>query len=209
MSKYFSLIYSGEIHRSNKEKRIPAEEFSTLLQASDLLDKAKEDVHTYLEANKEACRKLLKEAEKAGEGKGLAEFNRQILHYQQRITQMEHELQKMILPLALKAAKKIVGKELLLNPEVIVDIVRHTLKHVTQNHHIKIYISKEDRASLEDAKEDLKKMLEHVKTFKIEEKEDLAPGNCIIETEAGIINATLENQWRALEAAFETFMKRK
>ena len=34
-------------------------------------------------------------------------------------------------------------------------------------------------------------------------------GVCIIETEAGIINASLENQWRALESAFEAFMKQK
>ena len=53
----------------------------------------------------------------------------------------------------------------------------------------------------------IRKTLEQVKTFSIEEREDVAPGGCIIETEAGIINASLENQWRALESAFEAFMK--
>ena len=36
----------------------------------------------------------------------------------------------------------------------------------------------------------------------------IEPGGCIIETEAGIINAQLENQWRSLENAFESFMKK-
>ena len=122
---------------------------------------------------------------------------------------MEHELQKTILPLALKAAKKIVGRELEIKPETIVDIVRQTLKPVTQHHNIKIFVAKQDKEALEKEKKELRNILEHVQTFIIEEREDITPGGCIIETEAGIINASLENQWRALESAFETFMKQK
>ena len=209
MSKYFSLIYSGEITQGSDDKVIPSEEFSELLKATDVLNKAKADVKTYLENNKEECQKLLAKSEEAGFNKGLSEFNKQILHYQEKVKQLEHELQKTILPLALKAAKKIVGRELELKPETIVDIVRQTLKPVTQNHHIKIFVAKQDKEALEKEKKDLRNILEHVETFIIEEREDITPGGCIIETEAGIINASLENQWRALESAFETFMKQK
>lgn len=208
MSKYFSLIYSGEIKQGSEEKIIPSKEFSELLSAIDVLKKAKTDVKTYLDNNKEECKKLLAEAKDAGFNEGLSQFNNQILHYEQRIKEMEHELQKMILPLALRAAKKIVGRELESSPETIVDIVRQTLKPVTQNHHIKIFVSKEDKEILEKKKNELRTILEQVQTFIIEEKEDITPGGCIIETEAGIINASLENQWRALESAFEAFMKR-
>ncbi len=208
MSKYFSLIYSGEIRQGSEEKVIPSEEFSELLKATEVLKKAKADVKTYLNNNKEECQKLLEAARTAGFNEGLSEFNKQILHYEQRIKQMEHELQKMILPLTLRAAKKIVGRELESKPETIVDIVRKTLKLVTQNHHIKISVSKSDREILEKKKKNIREMLEQVQTFIIEEKEDITPGGCIIETEAGIINASLENQWRALESAFEAFMKK-
>ena len=208
MSKYFSLIYSGEIRQGSDEKIIPSEEFSELLNATEVLKKAKDDVKTYLNNNKEECKRLMEEAKEAGFNEGLSQFNKQIFHYEKRIKEMEHELQKMILPLALRAAKKIVGRELQSNPETIVDIVRQTLKPVTQNHRIKIFVSKEDREVLEKKKQELKAILEQVQTFIIEEKEDITPGGCIIETEAGIINASLENQWRALESAFEAFMKR-
>ncbi|QVL55984.1 MAG: HrpE/YscL family type III secretion apparatus protein [Simkaniaceae bacterium] len=209
MSKFFSLIYSGEITQGSDDKVIPSEEFSELLKATDVLNKAKADVKTYLENNKEECQKLLAKSEEAGFNKGLSEFNKQILHYQEKVKQLEHELQKTILPLALKAAKKIVGRELELKPETIVDIVRQTLKPVTQNHHIKIFVAKQDKEALEKEKKELRNILEHVQTFIIEERQDITPGGCIIETEAGIINASLENQWRALESAFEAFMKRK
>ncbi len=209
MSKYFSLIYSGEITQGSDDKVIPSDVFSELLKATDVLSKAKADVKTYLKNNKEACQKLLDKAKEAGFNKGLSEFNKQILHYQERAKQLEHELQKTILPLALKAAKKIVGHELELKPETIVDIVRQTLKPVTQNHHIKIFVAKQDKEALEKEKKELQNILEYAQTFIIEEREDVTPGGCIIETEAGIINASLENQWRALESAFEAFMKQK
>jgi|JI10StandDraft_1071094.scaffolds.fasta_scaffold01504_9 type III secretion protein L len=208
MSKYFSLIYSGQIHQGTDEKVIPRDALSELLSATEVLKKAKQDVKTYLSKNKEECKRVLEEAREAGFNEGLAKFNNQILHYEQRIKKMEHDLQKTILPLTLKAAKKIVGRELELNAETIVDIVRQTLKPVTQNHHIKIFVAKEDKEILEKKKKELREILEHVKTFIIEEREDITRGGCIIETEAGIINASLENQWRALESAFEAFMKK-
>ena len=208
MSKYFSLIYSGDIHKNDQDTFIPAKEFTELLNAREVLNKAKEDVKVYLEENKKECKKYLEEAKEAGFNQGLTQFNKQVLHFQQKMKQIEHDLQNLVLPLALKAAKKIVGTELQSHPETIVEIVRQNLKAVTQAHHIKIYVNRKDYEFLEKKKKEIKKILDHVQTFTVEEREDVSSGGCIIETEAGIINASLENQWRALEAAFEAFMKK-
>ena len=208
MSKYFSLIYSGDIHKNDQDTFIPAKEFSELLNAREVLKKAKEDIKVYLEENKKECKKYLEQAKEAGFNEGLTQFNEQILHFQQKMKQIEHDLQNLVLPLALKAAKKIVGTELQSHPETIVEIVRQNLKAVTQAHHIKIYVNRKDYEFLEKKKKEIKKILDHVQTFTVEEREDVSCGGCIIETEAGIINASLENQWRALEAAFEAFMKK-
>jgi type III secretion protein L len=59
---------------------------------------------------------------------------------------------------------------------------------------------------LEQEKQEIKKIFEHLQSLSIQERDDVEPGGCIIETEAGIINAQLENQWRALESAFASFM---
>ena len=66
MSKYFSLIYSGEIHTESNQKVISSDEFSKLMEAADVLQQAKSDVKEYLENNKEECSKLLKQAEETG-----------------------------------------------------------------------------------------------------------------------------------------------
>jgi type III secretion protein L len=66
----------------------------------------------------------------------------------------------------------------------------------------------DDLVELEKSKSKIKKMFEHLESLSLQERDDIEPGGCMIETEAGIINAQLENQWRALEAAFETFMRK-
>lgn len=205
--KFFSLIYQGEIHPERQEKIIPAEDFSTLMQASEILERAKEDVKHYKKKIEEECEELKEKAKEEGFDEGLQQFNEHLIHFDKQLRVLRMDLQKQILPLALKAAKKIVGEQLDLNPETIVEIVIQTLAPVTQNHRFTIYVNKVDKEILEAHKPKIKSSLEQVQVLTIQERSDIAPGGCIIETESGIINASIENQWRALEHAFEKYMR--
>jgi type III secretion protein L len=66
-------------------------------------------------------------------------------------------MNQLILPLALKAAKKIVGKELETHPDAIVSIVMQALSPAMQNHRITIWINKADKDVLEREKPPSKK----------------------------------------------------
>ena len=115
----------------------------------------------------------------------------------------------MVLPLALQAAKKIVKKELDTFPETIVDIVMQAIAPISQSHKVIIYVSKTDKELLHKEKPKLQEILPHADILMIQERDDVTPGGCIIQTEGGMINATLENQWLALEKAFSKYMKEK
>ena len=62
--------------------------------------------------------------------------------------------------------------------------------------------------ALEAEKSKIREILDQIESLSIHDRADIATGGCIIETESGIINATVDNQWRALEAAFEKYVKR-
>ncbi len=205
--KYFSLIYQGDVHPAEEDKVIPAEEFSTLMEASEILKRAQEDIERFKQEAEEERRQLNEQAEREGFSEGLSKFNEHIIYFEKQLRLLRMELQKQILPLALKAAKKIVGEQLHLHPETIVEIVIQTLAPVTQNHRFTIYVNKVDKEILEAHRQQIKNILEQVQVLTIHERNDIAPGGCIIETESGIINATIENQWRALESAFDKYMK--
>ncbi len=203
--KFFSLIYQEEIHPATDDKVIPAEDFSTLMETNEILKRTKEDVaHYKLEIEKE-CTQLKEKATEEGFSEGLTRFNEHIIHFDKQLRLIRMELQKQILPLALKAAKKIVGEQLNIHPETIVEIVIQALTPVMQNHRFNIYVNKADKEILETEKHKIKNILEQVQVLTVQERNDVAPGGCIIETESGIINASLENQWRALESAFAKY----
>jgi type III secretion protein L len=207
--KFFSLLSGKEVSLSPGEKIVLAKDFSTLVKSSDILKEVKQEAIEYKKNVALECETLKEEGFKKGFDEGLEKLNVLILKLDSDIKKFEEELKKQILPIALKAAKKILGDELKLHPDRIVDIVLQALKPVTQHHKIKIYANKEDIEILEKKKTQIKKILEQAKIFSIEERDDIEKGGCIIETEAGIINAQLENQWKALEIAFEKFMKKK
>lgn len=207
MTKRFTLLKKDKVLIGKNEKFIPAKEFAILLDAKELKTRVEQELKQLKTTTEKKCKELKETARAEGFQEGLEQFNQHIVSLEEKKRQLYHETQRLIIPLALKAAKKIVAQELKLHADVIVEIVKQTLKPVLQNHRIKIFVNKEDRAALESNKDSIKSILEQVETLSIEDRPDIERGGCIIETESGIINATLDNQWKALEAAFQGFMK--
>lgn len=205
--KFFSFL-KEEIHPQPGTKIIPKEDFSKLLEANEIVDKAIDDSKIYKETIQKECEILKEEAKKTGFDEGLEKLNEHILKLDKTIKDLSKKYEGKILPIALKAAKKIVSAELKTNPDAIVNIIKGALKPVSQHLKVKIFVNKQDLEILETQKPQIKEILQMVDTFSIDERSDIAPGGCIIETEKGIINAQLENQFRAIEAAFKAFGKK-
>lgn len=205
--KFFSLIYEGDLHPADDQKIIPAEEYSTLMEASEVLEKARADAAAQRKDIEKEAEEKFAAAKTEGFQAGLNQFTEKLVWFDNELKRLRLDMQKQVLPIALKAARKIVARELEMRPEAIVDIVMQTLSTVAQSKQVTIIVNKKDREALEAAKPRLKEVMEQVETFTIVDRNDITPGGCIIETEAGIINATFENQWRALEIAFERYMK--
>lgn len=204
---FFTLFSGAKVDIAPDQKIIPAKEFSEIKKAAAILKKTKKES---LEFKKEVAKEAettKENAAKEGFEEGLLALNEKILIMDSMIKAFESEMAKKILPIALKAAKKILGEELKIHPDRIIDIVQQVLKPVTEHHRVQIYVNKADLALLEQSKSKIKEQLHQAKVFSIQERSDIEPGGCIIETEAGIINAQLENQWRALEKAFEKMHK--
>lgn len=209
MVKLFSLISKEEVRLAPGQKVIPSQDYSELRDASDILKTVQMEALEFKRSAAQEAEIIKEQAFKEGFQEGLQSLNAHILALDRELKAIRDDVHKKILPLALKAARKLIGEELKLHPERIVDIVMTALKPVTQHRKIVIYANRADISALEEAKPQIKQMFEHLQSFALQERSDIEPGGCMIETEAGIINAQLENQWRALEMAFASFMKNK
>jgi len=204
--RLFSLINQKKSLIETKHKIVPKEAIEQLLDAGGVLKAVQEDATRYkLDIAKE-CELLKEEAMQQGYADGYQKWTEEIVALEEEIAKVREEFEKMLMPVALKAAKKIVGREIELSKDVIVDIVANALKSVAQHKRVTIFVNKEDLDTLETNRSRLKSMFESLEVLSLREKDDIAKGGCVIETEGGIINARLENQWTALERAFYSLM---
>ena len=208
MSKeFFTLIFGDRIKAAPKAKIIPANDLSLLQDASQVLSHIKEDAEKYrLQVTKE-CEELRENAFKEGYEEGYKQWAELLANFEKQLESLHTQMQQAIIPVALKAAKKIVGKEIELSEDAIVDIVASNLKAVTQHKKITIYVNKKDLDILEKNKQKLRDLFEHLESLSIRARDDIASGGCMIETEIGIINAQMEHRWKVLEKAFEALIK--
>ncbi|MEI8365225.1 MAG: HrpE/YscL family type III secretion apparatus protein [Parachlamydiaceae bacterium] len=210
MSKrFFSFISENKGSISAGRHIIPSDSICQLIDAVEVLDKVKLDAEHYkLEVVKE-CELLKEKAQEAGFAEGYQKWADHVAKLEAEITKVRGDMEKQLVPVALKAAKKIVGREIELSEDTIVDIVANILKSVSQHKKITVYVSKKELEALERGRFRLKEIFESLEVLSLRDRPDILPGGCVIETEGGIINAQLENQWSALERAFTSFMKPK
>ena len=190
-----------------KTKIIPAAELSLLTEWREVLEHIKEDAEKYRQQVAKECEELKENAFKEGYEEGYKQWAELLAKFEKQLEALHKEMQQVIIPVALKAAKKIVGKEIELSEDVIVDIVASNLKAVAQHKKITIYVNKKDLDAMEKNKQSLRDLFEHLESLSIRARDDIEPGGCIIETEIGIINAQMDHRWKVLEKAFETLMK--
>ncbi len=204
--RYFSLISGAGVHAAPGAKIIPADVFSKAVSAQELLDQVTQECDGYKQQIASECEKLKEQAQQEGFQEGYAQWTEHLAELEREIANVNAATERMIIPVALKAARKIVGREIELSENAIVDIVASKLKAVSQAKQIIIYVSPEELEKLESHRKDLATVFEKLESLSIRPNEDLGVGSCIIETETGIINAQLEKQWEILEHAFQSLM---
>jgi type III secretion protein L len=201
--KIFSLITGKEIHFAPNSKIISEGDFSVALDAIELFETTEKESELYRKQVVQECEQIKELAEKEGFEAGMQEWADQLACFEEKVKTIQTDLNKMIVPIALTAAKKVVGREIEIAPETILDIVANNIKPVTQHRKIVIYVNKKELEILEKNRTKLKSLFENLESLSIRERQDVAMGGCIIETEKGIINAQIDRVWDALERAFE------
>ncbi len=98
--------------------------------------------------------------------------------------------------LSMNIAKKIVEKELALNPDIIIKLVQNIMEFMNSAEAVKVLVSPEDFENLvaEFAKSD-----NADGQLEIVVDQNASPGGCMVETNLGLVDARLETRISALE----------
>ncbi len=118
-------------------------------------------------------------------------------NYKQRLAQTEPDLVR----LSVQIAEKLIGAQLQMQPDLIVQIVGKALTAVRHQREIFLRVNPADYEVLTQHKPQLLDYLSRAQDIDIRSDSSIAQGSCIVESEIGTIEAVLEKQLVAFENA--------
>jgi flagellar assembly protein FliH len=114
------------------------------------------------------------------------------------------DLEKELVQLALGVARKIVGRELQVDPQTVAGIVRDVLSRVEHAEQITIRMNPADLDCLEELKPRILESLADAGRARFEADASISSGGCRVESDCGDIDARIEQRFKVVEDAFRS-----
>lgn len=129
---------------------------------------------------------------------------------QAALEHFELEKQKMLAQnlddlkyLALEVASKIVQRQLLDDKGLYLGMIRSALNTFKEYHWVDIYLSDEEGVSVYLEQNLAQEIASHSEYINIRTKGELPKGSCIVETDAGVVDVSVDTQLKQIEQLFE------
>jgi type III secretion protein L len=184
-------------------RRIEAEVYEAGERARAVVAKAEADAAA-LRASAEADRDRLRaEAIEAGRAEGLARAAAALASAARERDRRLAAVERELLALAVDVARKILGRELLLDPAAVVGIAREALAAARGRRELTLCVNPADAGALRAAEGALAGAVAPFAGLAIREDAAVPPGSVVVETEAGLVDARLETQLAAVLRALE------
>jgi flagellar biosynthesis/type III secretory pathway protein FliH len=182
-------------------KVLKREVYEATREASDVVALAQEKARQIIEEALREQDSIRERARQEGNAQGLAEWNRVLTAANQRADELTNSWEETMLRLSVRVAEKIIGEQLRVHPETIVEIIREVIKNIRPGKRLTIQVNQADAQQARARIDRIKDGLSTSSEIEIVASGSVSPGGCLIESELGIIDARLETQLKCLEEA--------
>lgn len=180
-------------------KVLKREVFEAAQEARDVVSVAQERARQIIEDAQRERDKIREQARQEGKTEGLAEWNRILADTTRRAENLTKSWEETMLRLSVRVAEKIVGEQLRLHPDTIVEIVREVLKNVRPGKRLTIQVNPSEAQRVRGRLDRLRESLGTSSEIDVVAMASVPAGGCVIDSELGIIDARLETQLKCLE----------
>ena len=104
-----------------------------------------------------------------------------------------------ILAFVLDISRQVIKTEVQQNENVLMEIIRNAMRRVTDKENMRIRVAASDAPRIKAAREEVMQIVDGVRTLEIVDDRRVGPGGCVIETNAGTIDAKIETQLGEIE----------
>ncbi len=171
-----------------------------------LLLAAQEKAQSIVAQARDEAQRLYEEARRAGLQEGREEAKQEVLpaliafgHAGQSLIVFEEQLidrcTPQIVRLAVEIAEKIIGRALEMEPQIVASVLERAKREVSEAKQMRIWLNPADHKILAETCPELIKVgSETGRTIEVVTSDDVSRGGCRLETEMGLVDATLPTQ---------------
>ncbi|MDL2279752.1 HrpE/YscL family type III secretion apparatus protein [Desulfovibrio sp. OttesenSCG-928-G11] len=200
MAKLFCLV-PHSLHLAPDTRLIKAADWARYCEAGELLKEARLEAGRIREEAGQAYEEEKRRGFEAGVQEGRMEQAGQMLDTAMKAIDYIENLEAGVVTLVSNALRKILGE---LPPEErIVSVVRHALSLVQGQKKVLLRVSQEDEAAVQAELSALLRRYSAISFLEVTADPRLAQGDCLLESEMGVIDAGLETQLQAIVNTLE------
>jgi len=174
-------------------------------EAEDILESAKRKA---IEIEKRAYEEAFEQGQKAGKELAEKRFLNAINSFVEALKELNktkeqilYEQERLMVEIVCKIAYIILEKEISINPEVILNIIRKAIDTTNNCCFLKIRVNPVDLEFCQKYKEEILQKIEDIKEIKFEADRTVKRGGAIVETDFGEIDARIETQLEEIKKA--------
>lgn len=203
------------------------EEVSGILEearekAANIINQAEENCKkAYEEARQQGYKKGYEEGEQNGFAEGFEKGRQQGLATAERMIEEAIDVKKRaletkerlvkeaeaeIIRIVLEVARKVLGEQIKTDREAVLGVVRKALEKCTFSGRVAMKVSPDDYDVIELSKKRLLAEIDGITQLDIEVEEGLSQGSCVLETESGFIDSSVEVQLGRIENTFKELL---
>ena len=180
---------------------VDADVFDAKLEGDRLVSEAREAAERELAAARDEAERIARKAEVEGRERGLAAVTELLVGARAVAARARAGAEAELRTLAVRIAEKILGREVALDGDAVVDVVATAMRHAGEPRELVVRCASEDLEALERGKPRLVERCRAAQVVRFVADDRVARGGCIIETELGIVDARLSTQLDAIERA--------
>ena len=104
------------------------------------------------------------------------------------------EMEPEIVALVFEIARKVIKMEVEISHDPAIEVVKNTLRRVADSTSLRIRVHSDDLLTVRAHREDLYALVDSIRKVEIVEDRRVGRGGCIVETDAGTIDARIDTQ---------------
>ncbi|MCR5814017.1 MAG: HrpE/YscL family type III secretion apparatus protein [Desulfovibrio sp.] len=176
-----------------------AEEYASLLEAQHLLDDAQQQAQEIRKRAEVAYNERSQQGYEDGVMAGQLQQAEKMLETGMQAVEYLEGLEQQIVDIVTMAVRKIVGE--LDEKERIVRVVRTALDQIRGRHRVLIRVSTDDEPKVREALAGMLSSHSTMSGYELVADPRMKPGDCLLESEMGVVDASLDVQLKAIEKA--------